>query len=407
MIADREFCLLAWEDPGVPVSELQRATASQVVRSERELDGVESVKSKANAEARARQDGLALGGAACRGRRLPGSRSQGARWRRLHGFGLVCTAIDPGTSQAVRGKVAIGAAAALTLFLAPAADAAFPGRDGLIAFAREVGSKRPQIYVVRPNGRGLRRLTHHRLGAYSPAWSPDGRRIVFSAIVRGEGFQVFVKRLGGGVRRITRGRDEYNYPTWSPDGRRIAAVRGRWTPNGDYHESLVVMRATGRRRQVVFAGAGLSIRHPAWSPDGGSIAFEHTGVSSTGADPNIYVIPAQGGAARLIAYDGGSQDDPDWSPDGRLIAYSWGVVLGSDDIRVVRPDDTGQALVTNDLLVPDGAPAWAPSGTRLAISRLGRIWTLAPDGSGLRQITRGPARGPRAISDSDPSWQPR
>jgi TolB protein len=310
-------------------------------------------------------------------------------------------------SRAVRGKVAIGAAAAATLFLAPAGDAAFPGRDGLIAFTREVGSKRPQIFVVRPNGRGLRRLTHRRLGAYSPAWSPGGRRIVFSAIVWGEGFQVFIKRLGGGVRRITHGEDTYAYPTWAPDGRRIAAVRGRWARNGDYDESLVVMGANGRRRQVVFAGGGGFIRHPAWSPDGGSIAFEHTDVSSTGADPNLYVLPAQGGAARLIAYDGGSQDDPDWSPDGRLIAYSWGIELGSDDTRVVRPDDTGQAPVTNDPLVPDGWPAWAPSGRRLAIARLGRIWTLAPDGSGLKQVTHGPTHGPATVSDLDPSWQPR
>jgi TolB protein len=312
-----------------------------------------------------------------------------------------------GTSQAVRRKVAIGAAAATTLFLAPAADATFPGRDGLIAFTREVGSKRPQIYVVRPNGRGLRRLTHHRLGAYSPAWSPDGRRIVFSAIVRGEGFHVFVKRLGGGARQVTHGDDEYAYPTWSPDGRRIAAVRGHWAPNGDYSESLVVMHANGRRRHAILAGGSMAIRDPAWSPDGGSIAFEHTDVSSTGADPNLYIVPAEGGTARLIAYDGGSQEHPDWSPDGHLIAYGWGVVLAPDDIRVVRPDDTGEARVTDDPLVPDGTPVWAPSGKRLAISRLGRIWTVAPDGSGLRQITHGPTEGAAAVSDWNPSWQPR
>jgi hypothetical protein len=42
----------------------------------------------------------------------------------------------------VRGKVPIGAAAATTLSFPAAVEAAFPGRDGLIAFAREVGGKR-------------------------------------------------------------------------------------------------------------------------------------------------------------------------------------------------------------------------------------------------------------------------
>jgi TolB protein len=206
------------------------------------------------------------------------------------------------------------------------------------------------------------------------------RRIVFSPVVRGVGDHLFVKHLGGGVRQITRGRDMYDdtftYPTWSPDGRRIVAVRAHRAFGRPRYEALVMMRADGTRRRVVFDGGRMSIRNPTLSPDGKSIAFEHTGVSSTGADPNLYVVPARGGPARPIAYDGGSQGDPDWSPDGRLIAFAWGDVLGSDDIRVVQPDDTAHARITDDPLVPDGGPAWAPSGRRLAIGRLGRIWTL-------------------------------
>jgi TolB protein len=291
---------------------------------------------------------------------------------------------------------------ATTLWFPSAVDAAFPGRDGLIAFTRSVGSKPGQIYVVRPSGHGMRRLTHRRGGAGAAAWSPDGRRIAFSAAGRRSPVHVFVKRLGGGVRQITHGEHAYSHPTWSPDGRRIAAVRGHRARDGQYYESLVVMRANGSRRHVVYAGGRLSTSHPAWSPDGESIAFVHTDIDLQGADPNLYVVPAAGGPARLIT-GFGSQEHPDWSPDGGLIAYTWGFGLGPDDIRVVRPDGTNDGPVTDDISVPDGWPAWAPSGRRLAISRLGRIWTVAADGSGLTQVTDG-----RAIaSDSDPSWQPR
>jgi TolB protein len=305
--------------------------------------------------------------------------------------------------QAVGTRVAVAAAMATTLLFPDGVDAAFPGRDGLIAFTRAEGSKPGQIYLVRPDGHGLRQLTHRRRGAGAAAWSPDGRRIAFGAAGQG-GLHVYIKRLGGGVRRLTHGDDLFTRPAWSPDGRLIAAIRGHWVGNEQLHyrDSVVVMRANGRRMRTVYAGNQLSTSSPAWSPDGRSIAFVHTDIGAAGADPNIYVVPAEGGAARLIT-DVGSQTDPDWSPDGRLIAYSWGRELGFDGVRVVRPDGTGDGLLVDDPPVSEGWPAWAPSGRRLAFSRLGRIWTVAADGTRLRRLTDARA----GVSDWDPSWQPR
>jgi Tol biopolymer transport system component len=304
--------------------------------------------------------------------------------------------------HAVVARAAIAAAMATALSFPPAVEASYPGRDGLIAFTRSVGPKPGQVYIVRPNGHGLRRFTHRRGGAGAAAWSPDGRRTAFTAAGRRSPVHVFVKRLGGGVRQITHGEAAYDDPTWSPDGRRIAAVRGHWARDGQYYESLVVMRANGSRKRVVHRGDVLGSSHPAWSPDGRWIAFTHTDIDLQGADPNIWIVPSGGGAARVINRPG-SQDDPDWSPDGRLIAYTYGFGLGPDDIRVIRPDGTGDRPVSDDLDVPDGMPGWAPSGRRLAISRLGRIWTIAPDGTGLRQLTHARA----IVSDWDLSWQPR
>jgi len=294
------------------------------------------------------------------------------------------------------------AAVAATLALAADAEAAFPGRDGLIAFTRAKGSDPGQLYLVRPDGRGLRRVTHRRHGAGGASWSPDGRRILFSSSPRRGGVQVFVKRLGGGVRQLTRGRDTYAYPAWSPSGKRIVAVRGHEARDGLHYESLVTMHADGSRKRVIYSGGRLSTSYPTWSPDGKSIAFVHTDIGGTGADPTVYVVPAAGGPERPVT-DAGSQDHPDWSPDGRLIAYAYASVLAPEDIRVIRPDRTGDAPVTDDPSASDDTPAWAPSGRRLAISRNGRIWTVAPDGSGLRQLTRGRT----GVNDWDPSWQPR
>jgi Tol biopolymer transport system component len=293
-------------------------------------------------------------------------------------------------------------AMAATLALAADAQAAFPGRDGLIAFTRAEGSKHDQLYLVRPDGSGLRRITHRRHGAGGASWSPDGRRILFGSTPPRGGVQVFVKRLGGGVRQLTRGRDTYAYPAWSPSGKRIVAVRGHIARDGFQYESVVTMRADGSRKRSIYAGGRLSTSYPAWSPDGKSIAFVHTDIGGTGADPSVYVVPAAGGAAREVT-DVGSQDQPDWSPDGRLIAYAYGSVLAPEEVRVIRPDRTGDAPVTGSPSASADTPAWAPSGRRLVISRGGRVWTVAPNGSGLRQLTR----GRMGVYDWDPSWQPR
>jgi dipeptidyl aminopeptidase/acylaminoacyl peptidase len=303
-----------------------------------------------------------------------------------------------GNVQPVRTRVFLGVGVVMAA-LPSSADAAFPGRDGLIAFTRAVGSEPGQIYVVRPNGTGLRQITHRRRGAGAPAWSPDGRRLAFGGNDRKGRVHVIVKRLGGRVRQITHGNDLFTDPAWSPDGRRIAVRRLHWDKLGYSHESIVVMRADGRRRQVVYGPDTRTIGTPAFSPDGQTIAFGRTDTDIKGADLNIYVMPAGGGTPRLIT-EGDWQDHPDWSPDGSLIAYTYGAF---DDVRVMRPDGTGDAPITDDL-AGDSRPSWAPSGGRLVIGRLGHIWTVAPDGSDLRQITRG---GPPNRGDFEPSWQRR
>jgi Tol biopolymer transport system component len=164
------------------------------------------------------------------------------------------------------------------------------------------------------------------------------------------------------------------------------------------------MRADGARKRVVQGPRAMGYEQPAWSPDSRTITYSQTDTDLGGADPNLYVMPAAGGEGRLITiFD--SQTEPDWSPDGSMLAYQFGLGLGGDDIRMVRPDGSGDVALTNDLLIGDWTPAWAPSGKRLVISREIGIWTVATDGSDLRQIVK-PPQGSAPVYDTDPTWQP-
>jgi TolB protein len=90
-----------------------------------------------------------------------------------------------------------------------------------IAFVRESTEGVTDIYVVNPDGSGLRRLTHTG-DASEPAWSPDGRTIAFSRpVARGqfeEADLYVIDAEGGGLRRVTRSRRFMESgPVWAPD----------------------------------------------------------------------------------------------------------------------------------------------------------------------------------------------
>ena len=128
-----------------------------------------------------------------------------------------------------------------------------------IVFARAPRSRRfsskRDLYTVRPDGSGLKRLTRNgRAG--SPSWAPDGRRIVYSEFGRG----LYTVGADGTHRRRLRAGDDSS-PVWSPDGKRIAFVNG---------PRIWVMRSDGAGARIVHVVRGTGSRSPvgrlSWSP---------------------------------------------------------------------------------------------------------------------------------------------
>jgi TolB protein len=295
------------------------------------------------------------------------------------------------------------------------------------------------IYVVRPDGSSLRRLTE--LGGYagSPRWSPDGQKIVF---YRSTPRDVYPGRFGrnrpsvsqivsidvesGVVRAYTSGPGLKVAPQWLPDGevgflqkfggaKGLVYVSGRigvpgimrnpsWSPDGKAVVYQKAIDAQAPEMLPVFSrDSGFSLyrtgNFPAWSPVGDRFVVT--------AGSTLQIFDASGKNGRTI-YDGGKDGQltfPAWSPDGKAIAFGFGSYFTGHAkpaaIEMVNADGSGLRQLTKG---PGNAgfPSWSPDGKRM-------VYRVAGAEQGLRILNLEDGKVVTLTTEYDnfPAWSPK
>ena len=137
---------------------------------------------------------------------------------------------------------------------------------------------------------------------------------------------------------------------------------------------------------------------PAWSPDGAMIAFSSNREGD--GDPEIFTMRSDGSDVTRVTTEPGADYQPAWSPDGQKIAFT-SRRTGDAEIFVMNADGTNPVRLTNSP-GDDSEPAWSPDGQRIAFtSRRGdrpQVYVTNADGSG----------GERLLFDlaQHPAWSP-
>ena len=257
-----------------------------------------------------------------------------------------------------------------------AAEGAYPGKNGKIAFFDQ-----GDIWVMNPDGTGRTNLTSGPEGGGAPEWSPDGTEIAFS---RPEGILV-MDADGGNRHQIT---NEGFSPSWSPDGNRIAYNNGA---------SIRIVNADGTNPttlQFEQGGNDFDIESgPVWSPDGSEILVGVQNCTFHCVDFFVLSVMADGSGYDYI--DSGGPID--WSPNGSEVLYHFDLPGGPPLYRMVRHSGVRQ------LVSEDGSfgGTWSPDGTKIALaaehpSGRGEISVVNPDGTNPTVLGLGAV----------PDWQP-
>ena len=304
------------------------------------------------------------------------------------------------------------------------------------------------VYMVRPDGSDLRRITDSNELAGMPRWSPDGSSLVFytagldevckgglifgtgaSQITRvelktgkretmtaGTGLKVSPRwldatRIAYGTRsgiQFTGGGStlsgDFQSPDWSPD-RRTMVFHRETDRRGDRDRDFRLWPSPDPQFDLLRVPG-----HASFSPTGNRMVYLITNIAGDIRNGSLIVSNANGTDRKAI-YEGPVSEDvvgPTWSPRGETIIFGLGgffqrAQIKNSRLMSIHSDGTGLAPITQGRS-NDGMPSWSPDGKQVVyrVANETRRWLE------ILEVSTGKTRKLETASSYDtfPSWSP-
>jgi len=269
----------------------------------------------------------------------------------------------------------------------------FTGTRGVfgsrIAYA-QTGKGSHEIAVVDMDGGRNGAVTKMQSDCLLPAFSPSGGEIAFTSYLRDNPDLWIVSAGGGRARRVSKQPGMNTGAAWSPDGSIVLTLSHEGNA-----ELYRISPSDGSLRGRLTNNPAID-SSPSFSPDGGQIAF----VSNRQGSPQIFVMGAAGGGAKRVTFQGKYNQTPRWNPDPKkpYIAFTGRDERGVFDVFYIDLKSQQVTRVTQG----KGSnldPSWSPDGRLLVYaSSRGGLFVANPETRHEVQITHGGA--------ASPSWGP-
>jgi Tol biopolymer transport system component len=238
-----------------------------------------------------------------------------------------------------------------------------------------------RIFVMDADGGNIRQVAGTEHDAVLPSWSPDGKLIAFWDRESDHTTRLYlVKPDGTGLRAIVTGAkhdDDYQYPPeWTPDGKHIIYDRkDMGSKNDTFPACLYIVNVDGRRDRPLGAHERTCI-DAGISPDGKKVIyysqkekFDYNRSDNAG----IFIMGMDAAGEKFLTQG----FRPVWSPDGSLIAYTG----SNDNVWIMFPNGKGpgnpdpdypdgEANIPLQMSVDDSPgvkdPVWSPDSKHIA-----------------------------------------
>ena len=262
-----------------------------------------------------------------------------------------------------------------------------------IAFSSLKGDSK-EVYVMDYDGANIRTITANGGINKFADWSRDNSKLLFITKLNRRNFwELWIQDLAGGRTVVPTTSSYVSSPELGPGGQQVV-YSGRAREKTD--PDIFISDIFGKQRRNLTNHWSID-SSPAWSLTGVQIAF----ISDRTGTPQVWLMDSDGSNLRRVVKSGGHCDSPEWSPDGRLLAFSWQAPRQwKHDIFVVEIS-TGAIRQITTGRGSNEHPNWSPDGRHLTFQsdRTGskQIFITNITGENLKQIT---AYG---INES-PSW---